>query len=82
MEASDHFSGIERACHGGIRTAHIDESNRTTTIKAAHQGNLALAQRAGTVIPDGDLSARHQYTRFFGLMYAMSSVSVYSWTGR
>ena len=23
-----------------------------------------------------------QYTRFFGLMYSMSSVSVYSWTGR
>lgn len=23
-----------------------------------------------------------QYTRFFGLMYSTSSVSVYSWTGR
>ena len=26
--------------------------------------------------------ALDQYTRFFGLMYSTSSVSVYSWTGR
>ena len=26
--------------------------------------------------------ASDQYTRFFGLMYSTSSVSVYSWTGR
>lgn len=26
--------------------------------------------------------ASGQYTRFFGLMYSTSSVSVYSWTGR
>lgn len=26
--------------------------------------------------------ARDQYTRFFGLIYSMSSVSVNSWTGR
>jgi hypothetical protein len=29
-----------------------------------------------------ELSQIHQYTRFFGLIYSTSSVSVYSCTGR
>ena len=30
----------------------------------------------------GEHHKKHQYTRFFGLMYCMSFVSVNSWTGR
>lgn len=61
---------VQRAAfsNGGI--------GRNDNGRACHKG------KPGHQMPEPAESGPDQYTRFFGLMYSTSSVSVYSWTGR
>ena len=62
-------------------------NDQTAIFKVVHIDNIADTRKRRHFAPtlcsvDGELYKMHQYTRALGSIYLMSSVSVYSCTGR